>query len=148
MLLNHTPFPDNGESVSPRVWSWNLKTRHAMARGSTVQGSYTVQSRQQSVSRSGWQNVHCCTAASEVLRALLLRIRVFWDVTPCGWVSGSTTPSPLKIKTPRPFETSGTTSQNSVTPLRTSVNVCVSAVPEYCTNPSQKPPSFIWKWGP
>jgi len=63
---------------------------------------------------------------------------VFWDVTPCGWLSGSTTPSPLKIKIPRPFETSGTTQQNSVTPQKTRINVCVFTIPEYCANPLQK----------
>ena len=110
-----------------------------MARWSTLRGSHTFLSRQQSVSRSGWQNIHSCTARSEVLRALLLRIRVFWVVTPCGWVSGSTTLLPLNIKTPRPFETSRTTQQNSVTPQRTWTNVCVPAVPEYRTNPSQNP---------
>jgi hypothetical protein len=46
-----------------------------------------------------------------VLTAVLLRIRVFWDVTPCGWVFA------LKMKALLSFETSETLTQGQGGPI-------------------------------
>ena len=64
-----------------RSWLWHICTWYSSQ-------SYKNTSLHYNLNPYYW-NVKHCHWRSEVLTAVLLRIQVFWDVTPCWWMSHS-----------------------------------------------------------